>query len=383
MQRSRTWDPKLPCYGKFWQDVPGSPVRKRRTISLGICSTKSLARTRLREYLEREGVNSSQSFNQNTAPATTFGQQAERWLAALPTRRRKPVKPATIFGWRHSLDKWLLPYIGDTALAEVGNAALKSLIEKMAAAGLAQKSIVTHATVVKLVVASAVNDEGEQIYPRTWNHNFVGLPIVDPTKQHRPTVTREELHGIMAAINPRYTILVALLAGTGLRIGEALGLKVDDLTPDCRVLHVRRSVWHGREQSPKSANAVRVVDLPEQLARALREYVAGKSGYLFPTRKGTAISQRNALRALHAAGAKCGFHAFRRYRTAVLRKVRVPEDLIGIWLGHARNLTDKYAAQLKDDVEYRQVWCEQAGLGFELVHNGPQAAVSIDAVKVA
>src|SRR5713101_573961 len=78
MQRSRTWDPKLPCYGKFWQDVPGSPVRKRRTR----------------------------------------------------------------------------------------------------------------------------------------NHNFVGLPIVDPTKQHRPTVTREELHGIMAAINPRYTILVALLAGT-------------------------------------------------------------------------------------------------------------------------------------------------------------------------
>jgi hypothetical protein len=62
-----------------------------------------------------------------------------------------------VHGWRHSLDKWLLPIIGDVLLAEVGNAALKTIIEKMAAAGLAPQSIVTHSRVVKMVVASAVN----------------------------------------------------------------------------------------------------------------------------------------------------------------------------------------------------------------------------------
>jgi integrase len=126
-----------------------------------------------------------------------------------------------------------------------------------------------------------------------------------------------------------------------------------------------------------------LVDIPEQLARILREYVAGKTGYLFATRTGKPLLQRNVHRALYNAGARCGFHAFRRYRTAVLRRVRVPEDLIGMWLGHARNLTDWYAAQLKDDTAFRSEWCERAGLGFQLGYVGLQNEVTTDEVEVA
>jgi integrase len=233
VQHCKTWSSTEPSYGKVWVDVPGQP-RKRKCIALGVCATKSKARARLREFIEREGLNSSQSFHENTAPATTFREQAEIWLTSLATRRRKPVKPATIHGWRHSLNKWVLPTLGDTLLADVGNAALKTVIEKMSAGGLAAQSIVTHARVVKMVVASAVTAEGEEIYPRKWNHNFCGLPIIDPTKQHRPTVTQTELQNILSAVLPRYRVLVALLAGSGLRIGEALGLKAGDLNPSAR-----------------------------------------------------------------------------------------------------------------------------------------------------
>ena len=59
-----------------------------------------------------------------------------------------------------------------------------------------------------------------------------------------------------------------------------------------------------------------------------------------------------------------GFHAFRRFRAAVLRKARIPEDLIKFWMGHASNLTDTYAAELRDDIAYRQEWARVAGLGF-------------------
>jgi len=38
---------------------------------------------------------------------------------------------------------------------------------------------------------------------------------------------------------------------TGLRSGEALAVRTEDFDPDCHVLHVRRSVWHRREQAPK------------------------------------------------------------------------------------------------------------------------------------
>ena len=139
----------------------------------------------------------------------------------------------------------------------------------MAVAGLSPKTIVNYTLVVKMVVASAVDAEGEQIYPRKWNHDFIGLPIVDQNKQHRPTVTQAELGEILASTSKRWAVLFALLAGTGLRIGEALGLKAEDLSEDCSVLHVQRSIWDGQEQAPKTPNAVRVVDIAEPLAQLL------------------------------------------------------------------------------------------------------------------
>jgi len=45
----------------------------------------------------------------------------------------------------------------------------------------------------------------------------------------------------------------------------------------------------------------------------------------------------------------------------------VPEDLIDLWLGHAQNLTDRYAKQLREDLAYRAEWCKRAGLGFSVV----------------
>jgi hypothetical protein len=139
VQHSKTWDPTAPAYGRFWADVPGSLERKRRTIPLGVCRTKSAARQRLREYLEREGVNSKQAFHQNTAPANTFRQQTGWWIASLSARKRRPVKPATISGWQDALNAWVLPNIGDRLLSEVSNGAVRELVEKMSIAGSQQK----------------------------------------------------------------------------------------------------------------------------------------------------------------------------------------------------------------------------------------------------
>jgi hypothetical protein len=122
-------------------------------------------------------------------PARSRQARPIRWVASLPTRRRKPVKPATVFAWQHALDKWVLPSLGDKFLGDISNGALRDLVEKMAAAGLSAKTIVNYSQVVKLVVASAVDSDGEQIYPRKWNHDFIGLPIVKKENQHRPTVT--------------------------------------------------------------------------------------------------------------------------------------------------------------------------------------------------
>ncbi len=379
---TKQWNPTTPAYGRYWVDT--SECRKRRTVVLGICATRTLARRKLREHIDREGINTNVAFAATATPAMTFREQAARWIAAMPTRRRRPVKPATIFGWNHALNRWILPNIGDKLLSDISNGALRELIEKMAAE-LSPKTIVNYAQVVKMVMASAVDADGDELYPRKWNHDFIGLPIVRKEEQRRPTVTETELGEILRSAKKRYAVLFALLAGTGLRIGEALALKDTSLSPDCRMLFVKRSIWHGREQQPKTPNAVREIDIPEALAALLRDFVQHKSGYLFAVASGRPLAPRNIHRALHATGKRVGFHAFRRFRTETLRRARAPEDLIGLWLGHAqRTVTDLYAGGLQQDKAWRREWCERVGLGFSLVGLcGAINVVPIDSVKAA
>ena len=97
------WNPRSAAYGRFWVDVP-SGESKRRTVSLGLCATRWLARLRLREYIERAGVCSKHRFHQIPVPGTTFRQQAEWWMESLSTRRRRPLNRF----WTeaaHSLDR--------------------------------------------------------------------------------------------------------------------------------------------------------------------------------------------------------------------------------------------------------------------------------------
>ena len=65
--------------------------------------------------------------------------------------------------------------IADTLVSADPNDACRG---QMSMTGLSAKTIVNYVRVVKHVVASAVNEEGDQIYPRTWNHDFIQLRVV-------------------------------------------------------------------------------------------------------------------------------------------------------------------------------------------------------------
>ena len=110
---------------------------------------------------------------------------------------------------------------------------MRQFVEILSAADLAPKTIVNVVTVVKFVVASAVDEEGDQIHPRVWNYEFIQLPLVIKEKQNRPTITETEISALLKNVKERYAVLVALVAGTGLRIGEALALRTEDFDPDC------------------------------------------------------------------------------------------------------------------------------------------------------
>ena len=76
--------------------------------------------------------------------------------------------------------------------------------------------------------------KGKQLFPRKWDLNYIGLPAVDKKSQNAPTLEATEIESIVAAAKERYRVLYCLLAGSGLRIAEALGLEVGKhFSADC------------------------------------------------------------------------------------------------------------------------------------------------------
>lgn len=155
----------------------------------------------------------------------TFRQQAEWWLNHVQTRKRKPIKPATAAGFESYLNKWLRPNLGDLPVSSVNNLAVRGLVTKMTDAGMSAKMVNNVVQVVKMVVASAVNENGKRVHPRTWNHEFIDLPEVK--NQRQPTFIGAVMEAIAGGSKGREQMLFVLLGATGMRIGEALGLEID------------------------------------------------------------------------------------------------------------------------------------------------------------
>jgi hypothetical protein len=294
--------------------------------------------------------------------------QAVVFFETIQTRQRHPVRSSTLAAYRTVINNWIIPSIGEENLETFGNGALKIFVHKLVVLHKSPATIRLIINVVKMIVASAVTFEGEQIYPRTWNAEFLDIPDIGPQKS--PMLTQTQLR---AALRSKYAVFFAVLAGTGLRIGEALAIRYgDDGThtawdPENAVILVRTTLWRGKEGPPKTLSGLRQVDLDPRLNTLLREtYDLPVGTPLFHRANGKFLFQSY----LYETGLKPlnikGFHTFRRYRITRLRELGVPEDVIRYWAGHAGgSITDRYS-RLAQDKELRKQWAVRAGLGFEL-----------------
>jgi len=365
---------------RFRMDVPGQ--ERRAYLSRPICPvsgpgalTKPERLKKRKQIIAASGADTEEHFNKIEAInfGLTFRKQAEWWLNQVQARKRKPVRPTTIAGFASYLKKWLNPYLGDTPLSAVNNLVVKQLVSTMTEARLSAKMVNNVVQVIKMVVASAVNENGEQLYPRTWNPDFIDLPEI--RNQRHPIFSEDVMKVLVANSEGRERMLYVLLGATGLRIGEALGLEIDKhVSDDFSELYIRQKAWNGLIQPfLKTQNGVREIDLHTSVSAALKTFVGDRSsGFLFCSKNGKPLLQSNILRlSLHpllkkANQPKSGAHAFRRFRTTWLRKQHTPEDLIRFWLGHANHsITDVYS-KLKEDTAFRKKVAEQVGIGFDL-----------------
>jgi hypothetical protein len=117
------------------------------------------------------------------------------WLVRLETRRRKPAKPATINTFR-SYIRAHIGAIGEREIATFGNAQMRDFVAHLSEKKLASKTIMEVSNAVRQIISSVVDAEGDEVFPRKWNSEFIDAPIVE--KQHTPTVTSADIERAIA-----------------------------------------------------------------------------------------------------------------------------------------------------------------------------------------
>lgn len=160
-----------------------------------------------------------------------------------------------------------------------------------------------------------------------------------------------------AARTSRYRPLLELLVNTGLRRGEALALKWDDIDLVEKLLRVRGTLARvdgelmvtdakserSRRSIPLSAPALAALSSIKK-RQAEEQLRAGNlwasTGYVFTTELGEPCDPRNALRALTSAAARAnlnsiGLHTLRHSAASAMISNGVPLKVVSDILGHS------------------------------------------------
>lgn len=388
---------------RFRLDVPGQTRRKHPNVRICPTSgpgklTKPEIERRAQEIVSLSGANSEEHFNKAVVGASlTFREQSKIWLRQATTRKRKPIRATSVPTIQSALENWLLPDLGDLALADVDNATVKVVVEKMDAAGLSPKTISNYVQIAKSVVASLCDPKnGEPIYQRKWSAEFMDLPEVKV--QNQPCPSSAVVTKMIALSNGWEQMLYVLLAALGGRISEILGLEMKHFKNGFRSISIEQQVSRFGRIVPyaKTDASIREIDLHPDIAAFAVTYFGARSGLLFPSAEGTPLLLRNVakrqlkprLREAYAAiqGVKAeeilipmgmAFHAFRRYRNTWLRGQRAQDDILNYWMGHKPQTMTELYSKLKDDVQARLDEAERVGYGFNLPTEVPEVAPSV------
>jgi integrase len=297
------------------------------------------------------------------------------WIDELKNRAYDPIAPSTLANFI-SCGKTILSVIGPlTPLESFKNAAMRKFVQDVRRFDWSPATLAQHILIIKLIIASATDEEGEKLFPRAWDRRVINAPRVDRSKQKTPVLTKDDVEKLIREADiEQDKILYAFLAGSGLRISEAQSVRVNgnDLQTswdqEKSVIVVRNSCFRNAETGrTKTSAGKRTVFLHSELNQALKAFVVQNKreagSFLFQS-KGLPIrlsTVRDRMARLIPGAAP---HAARRFYISWLRKCRVLEEIIRDQVGHAdESITDGYSFQDENTV---RAAVEAAGLGFSL-----------------
>jgi integrase len=262
------------------------------------------------------------------------------WLAGAD------LEPTSRCTYQYSL-RHVISGLGDRTLNELTTLIVRAFVRDLEAR-MSGSSAALALTVLRGMVRSAVADGLME--------RDVTATVRVRTKQSRQmTILQpEDYDRLVTAIPAHYQPLVELLVSTGLRWGEALGLRAGDveLRDDCAAVHVRQVVIEVRAKCSvrpygKTPSAEREVTIDRELGERLIAR-AGSAERVFAAEKGgfvhRSIFRRVWVRALKEAGLSyIRVHDLRHTHASWILHAGVELVDVRDRLGHANiRTTDRY-----------------------------------------
>ena len=276
---------------RYWVDTPTG--RKRQTIY----GKKGEKRQDVADRLAEALGNRSKGLVFD-ADNQKLEEYLERWLA---DSVRGSVKPVTYDSYARLVQVHIAPGLGRVKLKALSPAHLQSFYRTKLDAGLSPRTVQYLHAVLHRALKQALR---WGLVPRNVSE------AVDP-----PRVQREEIRPLSAeqaqvlleaARENRLEAIYVLAVHCGLRQGELLGLKWEDVDLERGILQVRRTLSNGVFTTPKTAKSRRSVKLTESALDALRKHLkrqleeidqAGslwqENGLIFATEAGTPLNRHN------------------------------------------------------------------------------------------
>ena len=235
----------------------------------------------------------------------TVTQYMERWIE---DSARGDLGHRAYHNYKLQIRRHISPAFGRFKLSKLTAAHIQSLYAAKLRDGLKPSSVRYIHAVLHRALEQAVRFN---LIP------FNPASRVDPPKirqeEIKPLDAEQVRRFLHAARGDRFEALYVLSLTTGLRMGEALGLRWSDIDLDAGTLRVNRQVQRMRRGDglvfgePKNASR-RTVDLPQRAVEALRSHRMqqaketnlraadyGNSGLVFATGKGTPIDAQNII----------------------------------------------------------------------------------------
>jgi integrase len=312
----------------------------------------------------------------------TMQELCARWLQGLEARvALGKLKPASLATYRGYVRAHIIPNLGTVNLEDVRrNSCMKEFAENIAASklhaksGLNPESARKVVSVVKAILESYRNDEGECLLDLSkWNTDFIFESLENSGQLNQPTVSARHLNAVLSDVtmSARNRVFITLAAATGLRIGEMLALRMGPSPASSwegGVIHVRESIWNGRSQTPKTAAAIREVDLPSVVQGMLEAYShkLEPGDFIFSSNRGNPLDPSYVNKHILKPAWIPGAHSLRRFRVSHLAAVGCNVAILKFWIGHGpENISDIYK-KMSEKTELRRAEAERCGTGLDI-----------------